>query len=493
MGRDGTRFYRQWSVKGKSLIVHQFLAASVVLVSVASLPGYSKAQTTEDKSAPISAEWVLPKWLTMSGEARIRYESLEGQFRSGGRGGDQALAFRTLILAEAKFEPFSFGLELQDSRHKLNDRGSPITTSMVNALDFLQAYADIDLSGSGLATALQQDKAVLKLGRQTLDIGGRRILERADMSNVLLSFTGAYWQSSNARGDAWNAVAVVPVGRFPQDNVSLENNELQPDREEWSRLFLGLHYRRPNLFGDVLSETSGELFLFRLKEHDTAKMNTPNRDYLQPGFRLFRAPQKGRWDFEWDSSWRNGTRRASSAVTDETNLKVRAFTAHAHIGYTFDAPWQIRVGLDWDFGSGDRNPNDFDFDQSERLFGGRRTDLGNTGIHGPLTPANINAPGGRIELRPNARADLRLAFKRAYLDEARDAWVVARVQDRTGQSGRFIGTTIDGRARYWLQPNQLRLEAGASALIPGRFAKSAPNASRQGRTLYGYMALTRTF
>jgi len=480
-------------VKDKSLTVRHLLAASAALTFATLLPDASQAQATQKGSPTVTPERILPDWLSLSGESRVRYESLDGQFRAGGRGGDQALAFRTLILAEAKFEPVTFGLELQDSRKELNDTGSTLSASLVNPLDVLQAYASIDLSGSGFATALKQDKARLKLGRQTLDIGGRRILERADMANVLLNFTGAYWQSSNARGDAWNIVAVVPVGRLPQDRASLEKNEMQADREEWSRLLLGVHYRRANLLGELLPDTSGELFVFRLKEHDTTRTNTPNRDYLQPGFRLFKPPKKSQWDFELDTSWRTGTRRASNALSDTIDLKVRTFAAHAHIGYTFDAPWQPRIGLDWDFASGDSNPNDLKFEQAERLFGGRRTDLGNTGIHGPLTPANINAAGGRIELKPNARSDMRLAFKLAHLDEARDAWVVARVQDRTGQSGTFIGTTIDGRARYWLQPNKLRLEVGASALIPGRFARTAPNASRQGTTHYGYVALTRVF
>ena len=473
--------------------MRQLLAANAALALAISMPGLSQAQSAQAGNPSAPSERILPEWLKISGEARVRYESLDGQFRAGGSGGDQALAFRTLILTEAKFDKVTFGVELQDSRKEQNDSGSTLSASLVNPLDILQAYASIDLGGTGLASALKQDKARLKLGRQTLDIGGRRILERADMANVLLTFTGAYWQSSNARGDAWNIVAVVPVGRLPQDRASLERNEMQADREEWSRVLVGVHYRRANLLGDLLPDTLGELFVFRLKEHDTARTSTPNRDYLQPGFRLFKPPKKSQWDFEVDTSWRSGSRRATSAVTDTRDLKVRAFAAHVHLGYTFDAPWQPRIGLDWDFASGDRNPNDLNFDQAERLFGGRRTDLGNTGIHGPLTPANINAAGGRIEVRPNARSDMRLAFKLAHLDEARDAWVVARVQDRTGQSGTFIGTTIDGRARYWLQPDVLRLEIGASALIPGRFARTAPNASRQGTTHYGYVALTRTF
>jgi hypothetical protein len=357
-------------VKDKSLPVRQFLAVSAALTFATLLPDASQAQTAPVDNPSATPERILPEWLEISGEARVRYESLDGQFRAGGKGGDQALAFRTLILAEAKFEPVTFGLELQDSRKELNDTGSTLSASLVNPLDLLQAYASIDLSGTGLANALKQDKARLKLGRQTLDIGGRRILERADMANVLLNFTGAYWQSSNARGDAWNVLAVVPVGRLPQDRASLEKNEMQADREEWSRLLLGVHYRRANLFGDLLPETSGELFVFRLKEHDTARTNTPNRDYLQPGFRLFKPPQKSRWDFELDTSWRTGTRRASNALTDTIDLKVRTFAAHAHLGYTFDLPWQPRVGIDWDFASGDSNPNDLKFEQAERLFGG---------------------------------------------------------------------------------------------------------------------------
>jgi hypothetical protein len=474
------------------------LAAGVVVIGfpllaqAQSATGAATVPATAASSSPAD-ERFLPDWLTISGEARIRYETLDNQFRAGGRGGDQALAMRTTVLAEAKFTKISLGLELHDSRLEFNDTGSPTTNSMVNALDVLQAYAAFDMGETGFAKALGHTKARLKLGRQTLDIGGRRIFERVDMSNVILNFTGAYWLSTNARGDSLHALAVVPVGRRPVDFASVLENEIQPDREEWSRVILGLQYGRANMLPQLAPGILGEVFVYSLRERDTQRTLTPNRDYLQPGFRLFRAPKKNQWDFEIDTSWRTGSRRASSAVTETRDLKVNAFTTHAHFGYTFDMPWQPRLALDWDFATGDRDPTDGNYDQFERLFGGRRTDLGNTGIYGPLTPANINAPGGRIELRPNARWDMRLAFKVARLEEARDVWVVARVQDRTGQSGSFIGHMIDGRTRYWLQPDKLRLEVGASVFLPGRFAKSAPNAALTGTAHFGFVALTRIF
>ncbi|MFY7854106.1 MAG: hypothetical protein ACOVQ6_20285, partial [Brevundimonas sp.] len=86
-----------------------------------------------------------------------------------------------------------------------------------------------------------------------------------------------------------------------------------------------------------------------------------------------------------------------------------------------------------------------------------------------------------------------LAYKAASLASATDAWVVARVRDPSGRSGRFIGHAIDARARYWLDPDRVRLEVGASALVGGNLGDRAPNGSRQGDTVYAYVQVTRTF
>ena len=172
------------------------------------------------------------------------------------------------------------------------------------------------------------------------------------------------------------------------------------------------------------------------------------------------------------------------------DLDVFASQLLARVGYTFDAPWRPRVALQWYWASGDEDPDDDRFDQYERLFGGRRTDLNNTSIHGPLTPANLSAPGVRMDVKPGRRWDARLHYSAAFLASATDSFVIARLRDPSGDSGRFMGHTLDARARYWVIPDSLQMEIGASAFIFGDFTQSVPEGPDDERTLFAYTQLT---
>lgn len=76
-----------------------FWPAPALLLLAASLtlpPHEAHAQQT---SSP-AGEGASKEWFSLHGEARIRYETVDGQFRAGGKGGDQAIAMRTLMLAD---------------------------------------------------------------------------------------------------------------------------------------------------------------------------------------------------------------------------------------------------------------------------------------------------------------------------------------------------------------------------------------------------------
>ncbi len=432
-------------------------------------------------NAALAADWFL------TGSARARAEVLANQFRAGGSGSDQQLATRLLLHARATTDDWTAGVEIQDSRGYFDDDGSRLTTSNINAADILQFYAQRRLEFADDA------KATLTLGRQTLDIGSQRQLERVEFANVIFNYTGAYLHVDQASGYQWHALYVVPVGRLPVDPAGLRDNRVVADREQSQRRLWGLHAVRRDAWPGAVPGLLAEAFVYGLRERDTERFPTPNRDYLTVGLRLFRAPAAGEWDFEFEPAWRSGSRRLSAAAGDLRDLDVDAWTVHAHIGYTFDVPWRIRLALDHDQATGDRDPRDDRYDQYERLFGSRRTDLGNTGIYGPLTPANIRATGARIEGAPNARTDFRIAWKYAQLDSATDVWDIASVRDASGRAGRTIGNAYDARLRWWLVTGTWRAEIGFSYLNRGRFARQAPNASREGDPHYYYAQLTWSF
>ncbi|MBX3707784.1 MAG: alginate export family protein [Pseudomonadales bacterium] len=431
----------------------------------------------------------LPDWLTVAGESRLRFETLDGQFRAGGRGGDQQLALRTLLYAEVARGSATFAFEVQDARAWRHDAGSPLTTGMVNPVDVLQAWARFRLPAQ-IDPALSTE---VWLGRQTFSIGSGRQVERFEFANALSGFTGLRFRAVGAAGHELHGFYTTPVARRPDHRAELADNAAEADREAWGRRFWGLHYRHAEPLGTRLPRLWTEAFVYGLTESDRAGEPTLERRYVTPGIRVFRVPQAGAWDFELESAWRTGSRRASADPADREDLDVSAWMLFAGLGWTFDVAARVRLALEYSHTTGDRDPDDGNYDQYEYSFGGRRTDLGNTGIFGPLLPANLRAAGLRVEFRPDTRLDGRVIWKRAWLDEARDAWVGAGVRDPAGASGRSIGRLVDGRVRYWVVPGALRAEAGGGVLRGGRFPREAPNAAAAEDSRYGYLQVTVYF
>ncbi|MDP0489475.1 MAG: alginate export family protein [Verrucomicrobiota bacterium JB023] len=431
----------------------------------------------------------LPDWLSVSGESRVRYETLDGQFRKDGAGGDQLLLFRSLFQVEADFEDWAVGVEIQDSRTYLGDTGTPLGSSITNSLDILQLYTRIGLPGL-LGPSSHTE---LILGRQTVSIGSKRQIERVSFANVIKSYTGGHLISRNEQGDELHALLVVPINRLPNDFDGVLDNNLVADEEEWHRRIWGLHYRQADSMTWLAPDIWSELFVYGLHEEDSEGEPTVNRNYLTPGFRLYRKPTPGHWDIDIEGAIRTGSRRATAAAGDREDLDVFASMLFAAVGYTFELPWQPRLALEYYWASGDEDPEDDQYGQYERLFGSRRTDLNNTSIHGPLTPANLSAPGLRLEVKPSQRMDARIAYSAAFLASERDAWVIANLQDESGQSGRFLGHAFDGRLRYWLQEERLQGELGVSFFLRGDYARNVSGSPQTDSTFFAYSSLSFHF
>jgi hypothetical protein len=429
---------------------------------------------------------VLPDWLSLAVQHRTRYETLNSQFRSGSTGSDQVLSLRTLAQATVRLHPiFKIQLELQDSRAKLADSGTALSTGIVNAAELLEA--NLQWLSKGL---FQEDsRSLLRAGRLTMDIGKRHLVARNRFRNAINAFTGVDWMWKAKSGDTVRAFFTLPVNRRPTSQAELLENDAAFDEETFDRVFWGAYFSTPNLpWGD-----RGEFYLFGLHEDDDPDFLTRNRQLYTPGFRFYREKEKGHLDYEWESILQFGTSRATTAATDTRDLDHFAHFHHVEVGYTFPVAWSPRLVLAFDYASGDADPNDGNHGRFDTLFGAVVFDYGPTSIHRPFVHSNITGHGLKFEIRPHDQVFIYFHYRVFWLASDTDVWVGnSDLQDPTGRSGSYLGNQLFLRGQWQVLAN-LHLESGIAYRIDGDFQKTVPNGPGEGNTLYSYIQTTLMF
>ena len=152
---------------------------------------------------------------------------------------------------------------------------------------------------------------------------------------------------------------------------------------------------------------------------------------------------------------------------------LRAFGANGKVGVSLPTAWTPRIGAQYTWGSGDRNPTDGNHGTFDGVYGGR--DIFFYGYLNLFFWANLR--DAEIDLRATPRPWLSLfaEFHHFNLDEATDAWYttglkVAR-RDPTGRSGTDSGNEVDVRftATPW---KHIELMAGLGRFFPGGFIRN---------------------
>jgi hypothetical protein len=439
-----------------------------------------------DDSLSLNAAIGLPDWFSITGEHRSRYETLNSQFRANSSGSDQILSLRTLVQTELRLNKnFKIKAELQDSRAELADQGSRMNSSIVNTAELLQAYInwkteDLFVKGS---------KSELRGGRFTIDLGKRRLVARNRFRNVIQGYTGIDWKLTAKNESQIRTLLALPVTRQPSDTESLLENKAKFDKETTDQILWGIFYSNLQLpLGN-----KGEIYIFGLHEDDGPNFATRNRDLYTPGFRLYRSPQKGKFDFELESVFQFGTSRATTSASDTKDLDHIAFFDHVESGYTFDAKWSPRFYLEYDYASGDGSPNDETNGGFDRLFGPNVADFGPTSIYTAFTRSNLSSPGMRLKVQPGKNLKTYLSYRAFWLASANDTWSgSSRLRDATGNSGTFLGHQLLLRLKWQAHPN-IKIEGGIAYRIDGDFQDTAPNSPMEGNTAYSYVQATLSF
>lgn len=461
--------------------------ARFCVAAMAVLGGFAGVAGAAQDTAPWRLDQAIdaPEWFSFGGSYRVRYESLNHPYRAGAAGSDEILVGRLFLNARATVQNFYANFELEDARQRLADSGTPLGTDSVNTLEPLQVLVGLrfdDVFSRG-------GRLDVSAGRMTIDIGSRRLVARNNFRNTTNAYTGVHALWKSADGFEARAFYVRPVQRKPSDFASLLDNDSQLDTESSDVTLWGMFGAAPELFREV----RGEAFLYGLRSRDHVGIPAADRDIYTPGFRVYMNPAAQSWDFEAEAAYQFGTSRLSTAATDTKDLQHRAGFFHGKVGYTFSGKLAPRFELSYEYASGDNDPNDNQNNRFDTLYGSRRLDFGPTGIYGALARSNINSPGLRFELKPLQKLSGMVGYRAVWLASARDQYTTARLQDRTGRSGDFVGHQIEAQIQYNLLPGNLVLELGSAYLAHGRFLHDAPNAPNEGDTTYIYASALSTF
>jgi len=420
----------------------------------------------------------LPKWLSASVEQRTRYETMDGSFKAGSRGGDQQIPLQTDVSLEARFKNVRVGGEFVDARQFGADSGSGVNNTHVDSIDLIQGYlawADQNTLFSGLGTEIIA-------GRQSLNLGSRRLVARNVFRNTINSFDGLRLRVLDYDDWQFNAFVTMPVNRYPTASADILDDQSQFDRPQGHTWFSGGFLEMYNIGAGINSEA----YLYHLDEGDTPKNQTTNRRYFTPGMRFYIKPAKAAFDFSYEGIGQFGTVRANTTTSNGRNLSHTAWYQHLDIGYTADVLWKPRFAVEYDYASGDKNPNDGKDQRFDTLYGARRFEYGPTGMYGAFARSNINSPGYRFGFVPLASVQTTLSHRFFWLAQNKDAWTSANLQDRTGRSGSFVGQQLELMTR-WDVNSSVNFETGWAHLFKGQFAKNAPSAPNPQDVNYFYV------
>lgn len=393
-----------------------------------------------------------PRWLVLGGDFRTRYEALDGSWRANEPTGGQLLSMRTRLQLGIQnlIDPVRFLVEFQDVRAPYTTSGAYINTSNVNELDFQQLHLDFfskNFLGTGIPT-------ILKIGRVNMDLGRGRWVGRNTFRNVANAFDGFEWQLGDERRWQLRSFLVQPTQRFLR--------KLDPLAAEGENTFWGVYFE------------SRQLPWFETTFHYYGNSSEgPARDFNMLGGRIRKQPKPGKFDYEIESSYQFGN------ITPQTQF---AHFQHGELGYTFDLPWTPQVLSIFDYSS-----NGFDI-----VYGRRSFELTPTGIFGPFQRSNIVSPGTRLLIKPIERTYVYLQYRAWWLANDQAAWVGTGIRDPTGNSGNFVGQTVELRARWGLNDN-IYLQGGYVYFAYGPFAENAPNSPVTRNANYGYLWLEFMF
>jgi hypothetical protein len=196
------------------------------------------------------------------------------------------------------------------------------------------------------------------------------------------------------------------------------------------------------------------------------------------------APAMHGFDYELEAAFQTGEVRG---------LDLRAGAVHLGGGYTFPGAWKPRLGIEYNYGSGDRDPTDSDIETFQNLFPTNHKFYGYMDV---FSWQNLHDFAVSFKCVPLKDVTVQLDYHAFWLASTDDVWYRAngttavRPLDAAARAAdNYAGSEVDLTVT-WKVNRVFQIQAGYSHFFAGTYL-SDTGASDDAD--FGYLQATLTF
>ena len=367
--------------------------------------------------------------LSLGGSFRARLESETNKaFGSSRPAQDTFFLHQYRLFADFRYRKLARVFVEGISAH-IEDRDLPLLSTHENRYDLHQLFIDFRVLGEDVPLTV-------RVGRQELQYGKQRMISPLGWANTRRRFDAAkiFYEHETFNLDVFYA-RPVPI------DLS-ESLNRKPDTYREEAHFYGLYWSYKAIPRHVF-----DLYFLGLND-DGGRVNANGRigdeSVYTIGGRL--AGHTGAFDYEGELAGQWGTFAGDT---------VQAWGGGVDAGYTWkQSPWSPRLGVGFDYGSGDDDPTDRTHGTFNQLFPLGHAYLGYMDLFGRQ---NVLATNVNLTFKPIKKLTTRLAWHTFWNDSKKDALYNAGGgpgrRDTSGSSGHDVGNELDITMKYAIDPH----------------------------------------
>lgn len=418
-----------------------FLPTILFLTSLAEIPAAQAAEKADEEAKTFRKDdfSIRPRLgIRLRDELR---ENLNLDQNANWARDRERLLLRLDAAAEMRWKWLELTAGLTDSRELIHE-----TASATAELDITRLYLGLHNPGGIPLWA--------KLGRQNLGFASQRLVSSSSWSNKNRSWDGLSVGTKFSR---------MSAAMFAASVVEIESGSV--DYGDWDETLWGAQVQ-----AEITSEIHIDVYIYGLYKNAWVNEDSPIRgedgaigdeNRVTPGIRIYGKHDSPKLAWEVEAAFQVGHKASDS---------IHAFAIAANIDWTMPLANAPKIGLDFNYASGDPDPDDSLAQTFVPLYGT---------THSPFGIADLFRWQNMFEVAPwfsaalHPKLTLRLEQHTYWLAETADAWVNS--SGKVLRQGKASASNYAGQEwsiiAVWRPLDSITVEGGFSKFIPGKFMR----------------------